>query len=227
MFSCEALSNPIMHNSLSAFISILNSWGYRDVSGIVYVRNIYGYIVRHYREFTFRHKNRLNIGSWLAKHRGMFDYPSVYPALNDIFGKKLSFHVYEEVGSVLNHFLKFMGLNLKSDERERSNAGVAPIDIEFYRQANIKSCVHRGLNLSEELKKEYGLLWSEKISEYPSLLTYENIMENFDWKKLKLEFNLSDEQLDLIQENPNRHNDIDVYKLSDLLSFLVENMVKK
>lgn len=154
VISCEALSNPALHPSLKEFLKCMHEWGFDDVEGVLYIRNWYDYVVRHYREFTFRHGNKKKITEWVSKNSEVFDYPNAYCNLNNNLDGRLSCLVYEEVGSVLEDFCSRVAIPNIESNAVRVNEGVKPIDIEFSRICNIKKISKNNVIHSEDVDRE-------------------------------------------------------------------------
>lgn len=224
VISSEALSNPIIHNSLKAFISLLNEWGFNDVSGIGYVRNLYDYILRHYREFTLRHKNQKKINGWIKKNEHVFNYPLVFCDLNDIFNNNFTLCLYEESGSTLHDFCNRIGINnLEYIQPKRVNGGLNAIDIEINRLANTKGIKHKGLRLISAVEEVLGEDFTRSLSELPAVVESDDWVAKQNWEKFQSTFSLSDKQLKKVIEKPNITGTRNIYDVSNVLNkFLVD-----
>lgn len=226
VISSEALSNPIIQKSLGEFITLLQQWGFNDVRGIAYVRNLYGYIIRHYREFTLRHKNQKKINGWIKKNQHVFDYPQVFCSLHEIFEGRFELSIYEECGSTLGDFCQRIGMsNLDYTEPKKINSGINALDIEINRLANTKAITHKGLRFTSNLESQLGIAFTKKVSELPTVIENDDWVTTQNWSQFQNTFSFSDEQIASLTKRPDIKDNINVYELSKSLATFIDNLV--
>ncbi|WP_223669273.1 hypothetical protein [Kangiella shandongensis] len=226
IISSEALSNPIIQRALREFIVLLKQWGFEDIRGIAYIRNLYGYILRHYREFTLRHKNQKKINGWIKKNQHVFDYPQAFCALHEIFKGRFELAIYEECSSTLDDFCQRIGMsNIDYSEPKRVNSGINALDIEINRLVNTKAIKHKGLRFASNLESQLGITFTDKVSEFPALLKNDDWIGVQNWPQFQNTFNFSDEQITTLTKRPDITDSFNVYELSKSLATFIDHLV--
>lgn len=167
VISSEAWSHPGMTGSVKHVVELLESLGANDVSGVVYIRNIYDYARRHYREFTLRHKNKLNISDYVSVKRKVFNYNLLIRRLEENVGENLVVKNYEETDSVLSDFLSIMGVcehDLLGGE-QKYNKGQDSVSCELVRLFESFVNPSSKIPTSQDLEEHYGVSFSKSICE--------------------------------------------------------------
>lgn len=68
-------------------------------------------------------------------------------------------------------------------------------------------------------------MFDSRLSDIPGLLRASEVMKKLDWGKLGGNFSLTTGQIELLIKRPNENNLVDVYRLSDTVSALIDEMV--
>lgn len=184
VISSEAWSHPGMAWKVKYLIDLFNDLGASDVVAILYIRNLYDYTRRHYREFTFRHGNELKIGSYVSKKIKVFDYNLLVKNLKKFFGEGLVVRGYDEINSVLSDFISFLGLSEKElvKERKKFNKGQDSVTCELVRLFSPIVKSRHKIPTSYDLETFYGVSFSGLISEPLDELSFGFLSDDYVYR---------------------------------------------
>lgn len=140
VFSSEAWSNPRHFSHLSQFHTALRDLGFREISGLLFFRNIVAYHVSHFREYTLNQRNAQPYREYIRKPVGLFDYLMLLRMMRGIFGEALQVVDLASVGDARRPLLAQLGIAdpealLARQERANVKSETA-LEVEAIRCAN-------------------------------------------------------------------------------------------
>lgn len=169
VISSEAWSHPGMAGNIRHVVDLLKSLGANDVHGVLYIRNIYDYVRRHYREFTLRYKNKLKIDDYILAKKIFFNYNLLIRKLEENLGGNLTVKNYDKIDSVLSDFLSVMGGGVCEHDmlggEQKHNKGQDPVSCELVRMFKPFVSSSSKIPTSQDLEEYYGLSFSKSICE--------------------------------------------------------------
>ncbi|WP_128691684.1 hypothetical protein [Chromohalobacter israelensis] len=168
--SAEPWSNPKTIRSLNTTIQELKKIGYKDVKGIVILRNIQDYMIKHYREWTRRHGSSLKINNYIISQNYYFDYLTICRNISQAFNGNVEFYSYDRITDARDPIfdkIKVKKENLK--QPQNTNKGYSCFDAEISRIANTYRLKVEKMPYADALLDCFGLkpqnhLYSEKVS---------------------------------------------------------------
>ncbi len=140
ILSSEAWSKAEHLSHLVRLTSFLQSHGFKDLIGILALRNLADYQVSHYREFTINQKNARRYPLYVRNHINSFDYLLLARAFRSIFGKNLIAIPFRHEIDIVRDLFKKIGIgelyNGMSIPRRSNIKSETAIEVEAIRCAN-------------------------------------------------------------------------------------------
>jgi hypothetical protein len=156
--SAEPWSNPQAAVTLNAAVEHLRGRGFKEIQGLVFVRNARDYMVRHYREWVRRYGVSLDFPSYILSRKHFFDYLTICKKFQTIFGGNIEFVNYDTVHDASQFTFEKLGLPYESLEQPaQTNQGLPCVDIEIRRILNQYGLRIRNIPDSETLLGSFGL----------------------------------------------------------------------
>lgn len=188
---------------------------------MVYLRNVYDYMVKHYREYTVRHRNDLKFPCYFEKHKRLFDYRLIIDRLNRGVNNNLSVYEYEGVEDITSHFFSSLGVDVDMlfvDSRY-SNKGIDAVSCELRRLSSAFVKKLNDIPTADDLKDHYGIAFSKEISEPISSICLDFVDESYlnDVSKLSM---LTSEELGRLFFKPDEGR-LSIYNISSFLDALI------
>jgi hypothetical protein len=164
LLSAEPWAHPGAAQPLNVMVSHLLHIGFNEVQGVVFLRNIRDYMVRHYREWTRRNSAYLPFPKYIVAQKHFFDYLTICKNIKRAFRENVAFFSYEETGDVNRFFFAHLGLNYKQlSLPDRSNQGRSCVDAEISRILNQYGLHIRELPDGASLLAQFGLGCGENV----------------------------------------------------------------
>lgn len=170
LLSAEPWSNPKTIRSLTITIEELRKLGYKDIKGIVMLRNIQDYMIKHYREWTRRHGSALHINKYIASQNYYFDYLTICRNISQAFNGHVEFYSYDRLTDARTPILEKIGINNENLQQPKdTNKGHSCFDAEISRISNTYRLKIDKTPCADTLLDYFGLkaqshLYSEKVS---------------------------------------------------------------
>ncbi len=167
VLSSEAWAHIDRAEGLRRIFDLFRRLGCRDFRCYLYIRNIFDYAIKHYREFSLRNWNTKKINDYVVDGRKFFDYNGIIHQLQQ------SSHFvecvdYSDVESVLDDFLKKINIcDFKGfvGASRKYNPGVGAVTTEVVRLFSPAVKNLSRLPCQKDLEDRFGIVFSKNIRE--------------------------------------------------------------
>lgn len=183
--SAEPWSNPRTAYSLNSMVEHLKKVGFTEIRGIVFIRNIHDYMVRHYREWVRRHGASQNFSEYIIAQKFFFDYLTICKNITKALQGNVDFFNFDKISDINEFTFSQLDVDYHSLKLPpRANEGLSCIDVEIIRILNQYGLKVNDLPDSASLLSHFGLCTHENVFLKSSLLglwiySIRNIFESF------------------------------------------------
>lgn len=156
--SAEPWSSPKAAAALNATVEHLAKRGFKEIRGLVFIRNARDYMVRHYREWVRRHGVKQPFAPYVLSRKHFFDYLTICRNIKTVFKGQVDFVDYSKVADVNEYTFNKLDLNYKAlAAPQKTNNGISCLDTEVHRILNEYGLRLPGIPNSANLLARFGL----------------------------------------------------------------------
>lgn len=217
IISSEAWSRPDTLDGLKILLkNFRENFKNTEIAGIIAFRNIYSYMISHYREWVRRYGYHLGIEDYVVSRKDFFNYKKISNELSNIFNGNVTFHSYEDNKNILDAITTESKCSTKLRKPDiEINKSPSCLDVEIIRILNMYGMRSKNPPGAEKIFKEYGISIEKEYNERIPGYFYTAYSDEYikDFKNLT---GMNEKHISNIFKHPDKTYE-DIFKISPVL----------